>query len=128
MPKPEYCPDIQEVCDVECRDWNEKEDDCNVRISQQRALKQADQQDVDRKSMTEYMAAVQGFLNTAGDSIKKAEIQQKAIYQAMLNNPMVPEGDKEILAKILEAPSSEVAENLLKEFTEGQEKKDDEEN
>lgn len=98
-----FCPDIKRECVRErCREWNKEMEVCNIILEREARAKSFKD--------TEKLFSLLGALAEA-ERISTARV--KMSLHTMLSLPISPE-DKEIIQSILQAPTAEVAEDLLK--------------
>lgn len=98
-----FCPNYGGPCQEEdCRDWNRQEQKCRCAIEAER-----------RTRMDAEYFKQSGFMEVFAESERMNTLRSQASLQALLNLPMLPPEEKEFIQKMLEAPSAEVAKELL---------------
>ena len=111
-----FCPDIKGKCVGEkCRDWDTELGVCRKQIVMKSSLKSAEE-------------GIQFFKRTEKDSKLDAErikigleaqnrfsLFMRLTLSQLLRDPTIDEQEKEAIKQALEAPTSEVAEKLLRD-------------
>ena len=101
-----FCPEINTECVGEkCRDWNKEEQKCQIQL-----------QAISRVAMDKEYKKLSGFMEIFAESERLNTIKTQASLRSLLNLPMLPLESRRFIEEILEAPSSEVAEKLLKDM------------
>jgi hypothetical protein len=100
-----FCPDIKSEClREECRDWDPEAGKCRVLVQTQKANEMAD-------NYEQFTVMYKGLM----EDQKFTTLWMKLVLRQVLQDPALPEDSREAIVKALQAPSSEVAEQLLKE-------------
>lgn len=107
-----FCPTINDECVGEkCRDWDKEKGQCV--IQEQKSMPQLLQ-----GYMIQYQQDIKRLTDMFGDiveSSKLSRIWDKITVTRMLSDPTIPDDVKEVIQKAFEAPSSDVAEKLLRD-------------
>ncbi len=104
-----FCPAIGKKCvGNKCRDWDDEAKDCVIRLERKRQYSVV-QEIVEQQH--EMLGIQQSFLETD----KFSKLWHKLAINRLLSDPMVAQSDKHIIEQALHAPSSEIAEKLLKD-------------
>ena len=100
-----FCPNIKGKCKgAQCRDWDEESQRCIVQVGNER-VKQRDAQ------MDKFISMQQEVLNL----YRTSEMWTRANVKIMLLNPTISDEIKNIVREALAAPSTEVAEKVLRD-------------
>lgn len=100
-----FCPTYGGDCRNDCRDWDLDSEKCTITLANEaRTLMDA-----------EYMKMVK-VMEIFGEAERLNTIRMKAACTTLMNMPGISAESKEFMRRILEASSSEVADQLLAEF------------
>jgi transcriptional regulator CtsR len=106
-----FCPVIKKTCvGNKCRDWSNTENTCSVVIER-----------VMKKDLNTSLVQMASLFNALSESFRISQIQQKAVMISLVENPLIGEQERALLQEMIQAPSSDVADQLLKEFENKQE-------
>jgi peptidyl-tRNA hydrolase len=100
-----FCPDIKSEClREECRDWDPEAGQCRVLVQ----TRKSDEMLEGYQQFTRMNEAIM-------EDLHYTTLWTKLVLRQVLQDPALPEESREAIVKALQAPSSQVAEQLLRE-------------
>jgi len=98
-----FCPQLNGDCKgPDCCSWNHKENTCQTVVAIKEFHKRAERDELQAKLIAKSV-----------NEQLKSSIFARLIISRMINDPSIPEEERQILAKALEEPTAEAAERLL---------------